>query len=525
MINSFFNPDFYPTPSEVIERMLSGVIIADKVVLEPSAGNGNIVEYCKQAGAKEVVACEINDNLRKMLSAKCHIIESDFLNLTADRVSHVDLIIMNPPFSAEEKHIMHAWDIAPAGCQIISLCNSNMLKNRYSESREIVRNLIEANGRHEDFGRCFGTSERKTDVEVSCMWLFKPGTAENEFEGYFDLYDYEQDACDEIGIVKYDFVKDIVSRYVEAVSMFNEVEEANARMSRVIAGVTDHFSIKFGANYQSRDKIYSKITRDTFKKELQKAAWNKIFGMMKMDKYVTSGVMADINKFVEQQVHVPFTVKNVYLMVQMIAGTHDQRMDRVIVEAFEKICSYSYENCTAGEGWRTNSDFTINKRFILPYMVEINYAGGIGINYRRADQMDDIVKALCYMTATDYDKQIRLEDWFRSPYKIKCDGRILTGYGNSSSNPEDYSITSKVKALKEKGHDVEIYEVERAFGAWVEWNDFFVVRGYKKGTLHVEFKDEDLWATFNQRVAKIKGWKNMVTHSKKGRAAKKKKTA
>ena len=79
--------------------------------------------------------------------------------------------------------------------------------------------------------------------------------------------------------------------------------------------------------------------------------------MMKMDKYVTNGVMADINKFVEQQTHVPFTVKNVYLMIQMIAGTHSGRMDKVLCEAFDKICSFSYENSTAGEGWRTNTDF------------------------------------------------------------------------------------------------------------------------------------------------------------------------
>jgi hypothetical protein len=37
-------------------------------------------------------------------------------------------------------------------------------------------------------------------------------------------------------------------------------------------------------------------------------------------------------------------------------------------------------------------------------------------------------------------------------------------------------------------------------------NDFFRVRGYKKGTMHFEFVDEDVWMEFNLRVAKIKGW-------------------
>ena len=47
-----FGIDFYPTPKGVIEKMLSTVNISGKVVLEPSAGTGNLVDYCKEAGAK-----------------------------------------------------------------------------------------------------------------------------------------------------------------------------------------------------------------------------------------------------------------------------------------------------------------------------------------------------------------------------------------------------------------------------------------------------------------------------------------
>jgi hypothetical protein len=34
----------------------------------------------------------------------------------------------------------------------------------------------------------------------------------------------------------------------------------------------------------------------------------------------------------------------------------------------------------------------------------------------------------------------------------------------------------------------------------------FRLRGYKKGTMHFEFVDENVWMEFNRRVAKIKGW-------------------
>lgn len=473
--DTFSKFDLYPTPQNVIEMMLGSTSIAGKVVLEPSAGFGSIVDYCKEVGAKEVIACEISPRLRQILSPKCNIIENDFLNLTAERISHIHAIIMNPPFSDQEKHILHAWDIAPAGCQIISLCNASMLENRYSRTRTQIEELKNKYGNSANFGKVFGGAERTTDVEIGCVWLYKPATGENEFEGYFDLYDYEQDAMNESGIVRYDFVQDIVSRYVDAVSMFDEVEEANKRINNTIKGVVSDFSINFGARKSGRENEYTEIDRQTFKKELQKAAWKRLFGMFQMDRYITKGVMSDINKFVEQQVHVPFTVKNVYLMIQMIVGTHSQRMDKVICEAFDKICSLSYENSTAGEGWRTNTDFVINKKFIMPNICEYDTrwpSYHVKIHYRYEDDINDIVKALCFMTGTQYD----------SNYESS-----LRGFININ---------------------------EISWGEWAEWK-FFRIKGFKKGTMHFEFLNEDLWMKFNQRVAEIRGWKNMVTHSKR----------
>ena len=50
------NPDFYPTPEEVINSMMLGENILGKTILEPSAGSGNIVKWLKKNGAGEVIA-------------------------------------------------------------------------------------------------------------------------------------------------------------------------------------------------------------------------------------------------------------------------------------------------------------------------------------------------------------------------------------------------------------------------------------------------------------------------------------
>ena len=479
MSNSFFGVDFYPTTKEVIERMLATTHVAGKIVLEPSAGSGNIVDYVKQAGAKDVIACELDNNLRKVLSGKCHVIDTDFLNVTADKISHVDFIIMNPPFSKQEEHILHAWDIAPSGCQIISLCNSTMVKNQYTRIRTQISEIIKQNGRFELFGECFSNADRRTDVDVACIHMYKPATGEDEFTGYFDLHDYEQDEINGSGIIRYDFVQDVVSRYVEAVQMFDEVDSANKRISNAIAGVSPRFSISFGATV-SRNESFQTITREVFKKELQKSAWTHLFSLFNMHKYITKGVLADINKFVEQQVHVPFTVRNVYLMIQLIAGTHSQRMDKVLCEAFDTICQFSAENSTAGEGWRTNTDFLINKKFIMPHVCEYDKwnDGYVQMHYRqRCDDINDIVKALCHLSGQPYDESY--DSQLRPFFKIN---KVI-------------------------------------WGEWIDWK-FFRVKGFKKGTLHLEFLDEDLWRKFNQRVAEIRGWNNVIVHSKKARQKK-----
>lgn len=91
------NPDFYPTPNSVIEQMMLGEDFAGKTILEPSAGKGNIVDWLKENMAGRVIACENDPNIRKLLNGKCEVIADDFLAVTADRVSHIDYIVMNLP--------------------------------------------------------------------------------------------------------------------------------------------------------------------------------------------------------------------------------------------------------------------------------------------------------------------------------------------------------------------------------------------------------------------------------------------
>jgi hypothetical protein len=193
--------------------------------------------------------------------------------------------------------------------------------------------------------------------------------------------------------------------------------------------------------------------------------------------------MEDINKFVEQQENVPFTVRNVYKMFEMIVGTSGSRMERVIVEAFDKITKHYHDNRYHVEGWKTNDQWMVNKKFILPYVIQHSYSGGMGASYSRSGSqtMDDIHKALCYVTGTSFNSSPDWWDFMNRTYEKDEDGNLIKG---------------------EYGREIKVI---RHFGTWYDWG-FFQIKGFKKGTLHVKFKDDKVWEKFNLMACKAKGW-------------------
>ena len=469
------NIDFYPTPAEVIERMMEDETVADKVVLEPSAGKGNIVDWLLERGASRVIACEKDPNLRAILQGKCEVVADDFLTLTSEDVAHVEMLIMNPPFSADIQHIMHAFSIAPAGCVIIALCNDSHLEKGYANSREIqFRELVADNGYSENLGQCFGRSERCTDVWVCLVKLYKPGTDASEFDGFVFDGTPDLDACGggTPGVMSYDFIRDVVTRYCRAVAAFDEVkakaDEINALAQFPGAGPYDTPPIRFCAVRTDRENRSEPVSHDRYKKELQKYFWRVIFRKMNLEKYATKQLREQINKFVERQQHVPFTMRNIYNVIDIIFQTNGQRMQNAICEAFDTICSFSAENSTAGESWKTNSNYMVNQKFIVPYITDgYDFCGDprprveirFGYNGNNADLIEDVVKALCYLNGTPYES-------FESLH------RFAQG---------------------------------KPWGEWFEWT-FFRCKAFKKGTMHFVFLSEDVWAKFNQAVASVRGW-------------------
>jgi len=299
--------------------------------------------------------------------------------------------------------------------------------------------------------------------------------------------------------MSYNVVRDLVNRYVESIKIFDCQLDGGVRLNNLTRG---YFSVNMGINITDDQKP---ITRADFKKEMQKSGWRFIFSKMNLNKHTTKGLNEDLNKFVEEQTHIPFTMKNIYKMLQIVVGTTGQRMDKAIEEVFDKVTRHYHENRYSVEGWKTNSHYLLTQRFIFPGIVEKSWGGGVGTaswsssNY---ELVEDLVKAICYITGDNYDNFINLSNFLRYPYKVKKDGKYL-GYDSYFDNLN--SACNYENKLSNAGHVVEIETSKVEWGEWINWG-FFKIRCYKKGTVHFEFLDKELWAQFNQRVAKIKGY-------------------
>jgi hypothetical protein len=459
--SGIFARDFYPTPPEVAAEMLDPYDLRGKVVLEPSAGSGNLVGACLERGAEEVIWCEAEEPLRQILSGITGATPlwpaEDCLLITSDQVSHVDLIVMNPPFSADERHILHAWDIAPPGCEIVSLCNWNTVNDNRWRTRQELAQLIESYGSSVNLGAAFAEAERATDASIGLVRLTKPGKrADEEFEGFF-LGPDEVEAQGE-GLIPYRRSRDLVNRYVEACKIYDEQVEAAGRLHTVLDGL---FGKKLGMQITVEG---APIARNRFRRDLQKSAWKHVFAEFLPTKMATSQLAEDINAFVERQSHIPFTERNLFRMLQVVAGTHDQRIDRAVEEVIDKLTRHSKDNRWSVPGWATNAPSMLNMKMVFPWMAEVSWRGDtVSIARSRADFYDvqDLIKALCWITGRDYEE-----------------------VGHPSGETANYDRLEP--------------------GKWHDWG-FFEFRAYKKGTVHLKFKNRDDWAAINKRYARIKG--------------------
>lgn len=484
------NKDFYPTPSSVIAKMVEpfrtggcrtgfrGSDLYTMEILEPSAGKGNILDYLKETcfvKTRSLYAIEQDPDLVHILQSKGYkVIANDFLEYKPDYA--IDLIIANPPYSNGEDHILHMWNILHSG-HIICLLNSETVLNPFSQKRQLLAKIIQDNGSVEHIGKVFQDAERRTAVESCIVRLSKKSESKFDFKFENVTKETEHDFSEEIAgnnlaindltgnlIRCYDKTKDAFVKYIQARKELAYYSEAILPKTRNIDSITDQ---------AFKDSGEDTARYNSFLDQIKLSAWQNILSKLNIEKYLTNSVLNNFQEFAKNQGALDLTKENIHELIMMIVGNRDQIMKQAVIDVFDLFTKYHQVNRIHPEGWKTNEAWIVGSKIILPRYIEMGYHGYFSVNYNYSQEFRDIEKVMCYISGIDYNEL------------------------NQPLGSEKYGTPDREKKFVKLGLEQAIRRVKIGDTGWSD-SEFFQLRCYKKGTIHIKFKSEELRAKFNQ---------------------------
>lgn len=486
------NKDFYPTPQPLIEKMLEGVdwkMI--HTVLEPSAGNGNIVEGLKKQESfnnkwyttiKLNIDCiESDANLRAILKDKgFRVVHDDFLSY--DTMKEYDLIIMNPPFSNGCKHLLKALEMQQRnGGAIICLLNVDTLKNAFTNERMLLNRMLEEY--HADIQYipdAFIDAERKTTVETALIKLKLPKVSRESFifDGLKKAKEQKEYRCgiENTQVAENDFLKVIVEQYKMEV-------EAGVKLIKEYYAMYPHIMCQFDKDKKTGETIQTggcvlnlsigrnHASTNEYIREIRGKYWSALFQNPNFIGRLTNNLQREYYNKVETLKDYEFSLYNIYELKIDMSKKVMKGIEDTILSLFDEFShKYSYYDETSKNihyynGWKTNKAWIINQKVVIPLNgwkdMEYSWGGFRPTNRDVESKLMDIEKCFNYL-----------------------DGGLT----------ESIDLAQSLQAAEkdEKSKNIVL--------------KYFNVTFYKKGTCHITFKNPELLKKFNIFGSQHKGW-------------------
>jgi hypothetical protein len=503
-----FNKNFYPTPKAVIDQMLDAANFNKwqdyEIVLEPSAGKGDILDRMVERYGEgrrwnttprfKMYAIEIEPELQAILRDKDYSIIADNF-LECDIVHRPRIIIMNPPFDNGAKHLLRAWDILQPGGTIVCLLNAETLNNCHTRERKLLATVVEANGKIIEMGACFNDAQRTTNVDVHMVVLQKAGNSDDFFN--FDrasfekqenfAFDNNQNFSSSVEIMDKLLARE--HRYLATINAFKELHTAIKNFNNCISPLVDYNNL---GSKNGEDNFFDHARCGSFNgfiDLLNTASWNKLMKETNFERYMTSSVLEEFRKAFSHQKKYAFTKTNMLKMFDMLMQNGSSILDKNLLTVFDIMTKYHKDNRCHIEGWKTNDAFKVNMKVILPSYVRWGHymthhdrmKYGDKFSCHRYTELHDIDRAMCYISGKKFE--------------------LLQGEKENPNNPVITTIYQAMERKFDKLGKVGGTSFDNTFES-----TFFRCKFFKKGTLHIEFKDELLWQIFNMKVSEMRGF-------------------
>lgn len=480
------NTDFYPTPAHITNKMISDIdfrMISS--VLEPSAGKGDIVDivknklknannYYNRDSNWDIDCIEMDENLQHILKGKGYrVVHDDFL--TYNTMKHYDLIVMNPPFSNGEKHLLHALSmIEKTGGQVVCLLNAETLDNPFSNSRkDLQKRLQKHHAEIEYIENAFVEAERKTYVTVALIKVKMAVPSHNSViinSLKKEEVHQEETSHNSNSLINADFIRGIVEQYnFEAKAGVKLINEYNALRPLMLNGFkeTDRYATEIlELKLHYKDDENSSLV-NSYIKQLRMKYWKTLFTSDQFMGLFTNNLRQEYMNKVSELRNYDFSLFNIYTIRAELSKELTRGVEDTIVSLFDELShKHSWYNETSSNihyynGWKTNKSYKICKRVIIPLSAYSSWSGKFEMHYNTRDKLSDIEKVFNYL-----------------------DGGIT----------EEVDMDSVIK------------EAERTYQTKKIQFKYFMATFYKKGTCHIEFTNQELLHKFNLFGSQRKNW-------------------
>jgi hypothetical protein len=447
-----------------------------RTFLDPSAGKGDIIDFLQNIyryRTDRIAAIEIDETLQATLRGKeVNVIDSDFLTFSgADKF---DVICMNPPFINGHEHLLKAIDIMYCG-EIICLLNAATLKNPHTHMRErLVKKLTQLNADIEYIQDAFLDAERKTSVEIALVYIRVENQVEDDlFAGIKDTApDTQEQISTDNEIQTQNKIKNMVDDFNRVVrigteTLVNYYKNYN-HISKYIKLVNQDG--KADSNYAIEDETLTIIMQkklNQFLRDVRKSFWTEVLQLEDVKKRLTEKKRDVFYSQLQKQAYMNFTENNIRNFILNIINNYEKTLEEAVVELFDKFTQkYAWEeefhngNVHYFNGWKSNKAFFVNKKIVMPYYKFIGWSGQWEVAWDDVRKLDDIDTVMSYFDGMG--KYLSIVDALKSAFLEHQNRKILS--------------------------------------------TFFEVSVFKKGTIHLTFRDENIRRRFNITACKGKGW-------------------
>ena len=105
--------------------------------------------------------------------------------------------------------------------------------------------------------------------------------------------------------------------------------------------------------------------RAEFSRLHRKHAWTEVFRKMEFHQWLDKKQTDEFFRDIEPEANIPFTKENIKGTLENIWQQRRKLFDISVANVFDELVRYYDGNCAHHEGWKTNSDFKINRKLIL----------------------------------------------------------------------------------------------------------------------------------------------------------------